>query len=353
MKVHRSYDLVGASAPPLPVVLALGSIDGVHLGHELLLAEVRFWAQVHAAEAWVGSFHPHPRVVLAPDSQPPFLISLEDKLARFESLGMAGVWLAPFDREIAASSPKEFILKLLTAFPGCKAIVIGENWRFGKGAVGCPESLARLGEELGFEVKTVGLLEVSGESVSSSRIRELIQAGELASVEPLLGRAYSLRGDVVHGKKIGRQIGFPTANVKTSGEQLLPPPGIYATEVCFLTNEAAQGATQEPTQEATQEAAQGGTQEATQGAGEDMWLPAAGYVSSAMAEADTVEVHLLDWSGDCYGQRLQVRFLSRLREDAEFTSEAALIAQIRKDVVATGDFFRKREICTLHDDADE
>ena len=268
--------------------VAVGTFDGVHLGHR----EV-----IRGADS-VLTFDPHPVSVVAPQHAPKLLTSLAVKAELIAALGVAELIVIPFDASFAARSAREFIDDVLLGTLGSRRVSVGENFRFGHRAQGDTKLLAADGR---FQAVVHPLLEVDGEVVSSSHIRGLVLAGEVASATHFLGAPFQLRGEVVRGDQRGRELGFPTANLIPEEALVCPGHGVYA---CLANGHpAAVSIGVRPT--------------FTTGRGE------------------LIEAYLLDFDGDLYGSELRLDFLQRLRGERRFESSAALVAQMRRDVERT------------------
>ena len=286
-----------------PTALALGSFDGVHAGHRQVIA-----AAVAAAAAspdplvpTVLSFWPHPREVLA--GEPRLRLDLpNEKLSVLGPLGIEQLVLVPFDQQLAALSPEQFVRQVLQQQLQAKAVVIGENFRFGHRRSGGPEDLLRLGQELGIAVTVVPLLDQCGSRMSSSRIRAALAAAELEEVAQLLQRPYRFQGQVVRGRGLGRGLGWPTANLQVDGRKCLPAEGVYAA---WAWREG------EPARPAVMNLGRQPTVDPT--------APSA------------VEVHLLDAELELVGHTLVVQPLKQLRVQQAFDSLEQLSAQIGRD----------------------
>ena len=279
-------------AEPGARAIAVGTFDGVHLGHR----------EVIEGADTVVTFEPHPVVVIAPARTPKLLTPLVVKAEIIASLDVAELIVIRFDAAFAACTAAQFIDEVLVAKLTARSVSGGENFRFGAGAQGDAQVLAADGR---FSARVTALREVDGEIVSSSRIRSLIAAGEVAHAGVLLGRTFELRGVVVAGDSRGRERGFPTANLVPPDGLACPGHGVYA---CLANG-----------------------------------LPAAVNIgvrpTFGMGRAELIEVHLIDFDGDLYGTELRLRFLQRLRGERRFTSVEALIEELHSDVE------RARVIC--------
>ena len=301
MRVIRHLPRV--AAPLTRVVLTLGNFDGVHRGHQAIIARARAEAAALGGQVVALTFHPHPLAVLAPERASPMIQSLHDRLAALRAAGVDVAVAQRFTRAFAAYEPRAFVTDFLLPSLELAHVVVGYNVSFGRGRSGSAETLAALGAELGFRVDAVGPVQAGDAAVSSSAIRRAIAAGDVARAELLLGRPYRLRGRVVVGEQRGRTLGFPTANLHVPPRVVVPAHGVYAVR-------AHAGATATP---------------AVVNIG----------VRPTFGEARrTIEAHLLDWSGDLYGRWLELEFVARLRDEQRFDGVAALKAAIASDVAA-------------------
>lgn len=306
MRLLRSIEELVSVERPLHV--AIGVFDGVHSGHRAVIEAAQQSARLGGTEeACVVTFDPHPARVLAPDSAPRLLTSTRHKLLLLRELGIETVAVIDFDRDFAETPAEDFVRQLHRHSRHLRQICVGEDWRFGRGGVGNVALLDRLGRELGFSVNGVPTVIVDGMAASSTRIREAVAGGDFEIAARLLGRPYSVLGTVIEGRKLGRELGFPTANLTVHSEQL-PPSGVYAVQV---TGDRIPTPTSTP----------------------HHGVANLGYRPSV--EGGTarrlLEVHLLDWSGDLYGQDLEVRFVEFLRPEKRFEGLEALKTQISLD----------------------
>lgn len=294
---------------PGPIVLAAGFFDGIHKGHQSVLLDAIRRAREINGQAWALTFDRHPLSVLSPDKAPAMLSTREERLEHFAALGMDGVLMLPFTRQLAALEPEAFVQRLCRPTPtvthGLSEIRCGANWRFGAYASGTPELLAKFGERYGFHVVIVSYARYQGEEISSTRIRQAIRDGALRHATAMLGRPYSVQGTVVHGYHRGTKLGFPTANLKINAE-VLPPDGIYATLATLS----------------------GKTYPAVSNLGINPTFRGA-------HEQHVLETHVLDYTGgDLYAQPLRVAFVAGLRDEIKFDTEKALVEQIGRDCEA-------------------
>ena len=285
-----------------PVSLAIGVFDGVHLGHQEVIRAALEHARQHRGQAVVMSFDPHPLSVLRPEATPKRLCGERQRSRVLKQMGVSGTLLCPFTKETAATSAEEFVDSLVQSCRPLGCISVGYTWSFGKNRSGNIHALMDLGQRHDFAVYGVPPIRVGGEVVSSTLIRDAVMAGHLERAAQMLGRPYSLLGEVVEGKKLARQLGFPTANLKLEAE-VLPPYGVYATETLVA----------------------------------GVWLPGIANLGvrptvEAGGSAPALEVHLFDWSGDLYGQDLEVRLSAFLRPEQKFISVDELRLQIERDI---------------------
>ncbi len=284
-----------------PVVLSIGVFDGVHPGHRAVLGRAAADAAAAGGSAVALTFDPHPARFLRPGAAPRLLTSTAHKARLIEEFGMPNLLIVPFDAEFAAQSPEAFIRRLASAARPLRQICVGENWTFGKGRAGNVALLRALGKEMGFTVAEVPAVKIDGAAVSSTRVREAVERGDLDAARRLLGRDYTILGTVEPGDRLGRTIGFPTANLRAHNEQF-PPDGVYAVRV------SAEG-------------------ENWRGVANVGYRPT---VASGAPERK-LEVHLFDFSGDLYDRDLDVDFVCFLRGEKKFDGLDALKAQIAAD----------------------
>ncbi len=283
-------------------VLTLGNFDGVHLGHQRIFEELTEEARKIDGEAVVFTFDPHPLQVLSPQRCPPFITPFKQKMMLVERLGIDVIIVATFDLDLANLTPEEFVKGVLVDKIGTKKILVGYNYNFGKDRKGNVVMLIRLGKKYGFEVKVIDALKVNDVPVSSSKIREFIQSGKMAEAAQLLGRNYLLIGKVIWGADRGKKLGFPTANLEVLNG-LYPKTGVYAVEV-IMGNKTYPG------------------------------VADVGYNPTFGLNPLSVEVHILDFSRDIYGEEIQLIFHERIRDEKAFENPDALARQIGKDIKA-------------------
>ena len=289
--------------------MTIGAYDGVHLGHRALLRDLSDRAAAEGLSTVVVTFDRHPAAVVRPDSAPKQLTSLEQKLELLAECGIDRTLVVPFDEARADETAEEFVQEVLVDQLGARLVVVGEDFHFGHGRKGNVELLRRLGAEHGFEVVGVGLTGDGSEAVSSTRIRALLAAGDVAGAARLLGRPHEVRGPVVRGDgRGGPELGFPTANVAVDDDIARPADGIYAgylTRADGSVHRSAISVGRRPT----------------------FYEPGTAPV--------LVEAYLLGFDGDLYGEAVRVSFAEHLRAEQRFDSVEALIAQMKADVEAT------------------
>jgi riboflavin kinase / FMN adenylyltransferase len=285
------------------VCLAIGFFDGVHLGHQQVIRQTLTDARRHEAIALVVTFDQHPNSVVAPSRVPPLIYSLPQKLRAIESLGALTLLLIHFDKAFSEQTGEAFVRGLVRDLGQIQSLCVGANFVFGHKRGGNVELLKNLGAELRFMVHGMAAVSLDGRAVSSTRIREEIRAGNLDAVSQMLGRAYSLAGTVVRGDGLGHQLGFPTANLDSTG-LVLPPHGVYAVhaEAGGKRHRAVLNIGHRPTLQNPQPQLR-------------------------------VEAHLIDFARDLYGQELEVTFVEKLRAEKKFASLAELRQQIARDIL--------------------
>ena len=287
-----------------PVVIAAGVFDGFHLGHRAVIDRTIAGARAAGGTPVVATFDPHPAAVLRPGSAPPLLTSTRHKIRLLADAGIAHVLVLGFDAAFAAQPPEIFIQALADACRPLREICVGEDWAFGKDRAGNLSLLTVLGKKLGFTATGHLPVIVDGKAVSSTAIRAAVESGALAEAARLLGREFSVLGTVIEGRRLGRTLGFPTANVRPESEQL-PPNGVYAVRVLIDGKSHAGIANVGVRPTVSNEGVQ-----------------------------RLVEVHLFDFSGDLYDCDIEVFFGRFVRPEQKFPDLDALRAQIASDVAS-------------------
>jgi riboflavin kinase/FMN adenylyltransferase len=291
-----------------PTAIAIGSFDGVHLGHAALAGLVRREAAARGLVPAILTFEPLPREFFAPASAPARLTSLRERLTELARLGIERAFVERFDALFAALEPGRFEDRLARAY-GARLAIVGADFRYGAGRRGTAATLAEAGRRLGFEVAVLARVDEGGERISSTRVRAALAAGDFAAAEGLLGRPYAITGRVVHGAKRGRALGFPTANVRL-GRARPALRGVFAVKCFGAATRGLEGV------------ASLGTNPAVTDGGRA-----------------SLEAFLFDFSGDLYGRRLSIEFVKKLRDEARFASLDELAAQIRRDCEAAREHF--------------
>jgi riboflavin kinase/FMN adenylyltransferase len=284
------------------ICLAIGVFDGVHLGHQQIIRQTIADARQHDAIALVLTFDRHPNSIVAPDKVPPLIYSLPQKLRAIESLGADAVLLIQFDKKFSEQSGEEFISNLASELGKVHSICVGADFVFGHKRSGNVALLKKLGAELNFSVHGLAAVSLDGEIVRSTRIREMIRAGNFDAASQMLGRPYAISGRVVEGDRLGRQLGFPTANLDATN-LILPANGVYSgcTKLNGKLHRVALNIGLRPT------------------------------VASGKPEL-RVEAHLLDFDGNLYGEELEIEIGEKMRDERKFASSVELREQIARDI---------------------
>lgn len=299
MLVIRGIEKI--SAPFQEPVLTIGNFDGVHLGHQEIFRRVAERARDRGGVSVVFTFEPHPVRVIRPGGGPPLITLYEQKVELVARFGIDVLICAEFTPEFARTTAREFVASLLVERIGMKEIIVGYDWTFGRNREGDVNLLIRLGAQLGFQVCVMGPYSVNGTPVSSTRVRQLVEQGDVKGARRLLGRPYQVKGRVIRGRdRGGRLLGFPTANLRLVDE-LWPSKGVYAVTVehAGRTHKGVANIGHNPT-----------------------------FGESELS----VETHLLDFSGDVYGKEIRLNFIERLRDEKRFAGPQELAAQIAADI---------------------
>ncbi|MEK6664887.1 MAG: bifunctional riboflavin kinase/FAD synthetase [candidate division NC10 bacterium] len=298
MEIVRGLESYPPDSPPS--VVALGAFDGIHLAHQKILATARTRARALGLRALACTFDPHPLAVLQPERAPVPITELAENLARIALQGLDAAVVIPFTREFSLLEAEAFVKDVLVGRLKAREVVVGFNHTFGRGAQGNARLLAELGPKYGFVAHVIPPLVVDGVVVSSSAIRQALAAGDVAWARKFLGHPYTVRGRVLRGKERGRQLGFPTANLKPERE-LIVPPGVYAARAAW----------------------EGGRAGAVVNVG----------IRPTFGEGEYwVEAYLLDFAGDLYDSLLALEFEERIRPEQKFPDVEALRAQVVRDV---------------------
>lgn len=281
-------------------VLALGNFDGLHRGHLKIIERVKRGAVEHGGTAMAMTFDPHPPRVVRPDKAPPLLMTLPQRLEALDHAGIHAIAVVPFTRELSQWEPETFVRAVLVDWLHVSEVWVGANFLFGHDRSGNFSLLRTLGQRYGFRAEKIDPVRYKEFVVSSTRIRRLVAEGRVDEAGALLGHAYALVGTIVEGKRRGRELGFPTANLRTENE-LIPPHGVYATTLTIdgIVRAAVTNIGVNPT--------------------------------FGDGNATSIETHVLRYDGQLYGQRVQLGFVQRLRDERRFDDVDALRAQIDAD----------------------
>ena len=281
-------------------VIALGNFDGFHRGHQAVAGEALDWARAEGRPGIIATFDPHPVRYFAPDTPPFRLTALDQRQDLFAVAGAQAMLVFHFDRALAQTSADAFVGDLLAHQLGAAGVVTGEDFTFGQGRTGNVEVLALLAAQAGMAARAVGPVAEHGEVVSSSRIRDALKAGDCQGAAELLTRPFAIRGTVQHGAKLGRTIGYPTANLEL-GSYLRPRYGIYAVTARLPDGQTVPGAAN------------------------------LGIRPTFDPPVELLETYLFDYAGDLYGQEIEVALHHHLRDEAKFDSLDELSAQMARD----------------------
>ena len=293
---------------PGPLFLAIGVFDGVHRGHQAVISTSTRHAHSADGTPVVVTFDPHPARILRPEQAPHLLTATQHKIALIRALGVGHLLVVKFDKNFAATSPENFVEQLVQNSKPLREICVGHEWSFGKNRAGNLDLLQKLGARFDFNVVGIPPVKVNGTVVSSTAIRQAVEAGEFAKAASMLGREYTILGTVSGGEKLGKKIGFPTANLSAHSEQF-PPDGVYFAEA-WLDGVLLHGVVN---------------------------LGFRPTVSSGQPER-ILEIHLLDFEQDIYGKDLEIRFVRYLRPEKKFENVDALARQIEVDVRQAREF---------------
>ncbi|MFN4363919.1 bifunctional riboflavin kinase/FAD synthetase [Chryseobacterium hispalense] len=304
MKVFKNFKEYTSQKP---LALSLGMFDGVHLGHKSIVDELIKVGSENNLETAVLTFWPHPRFVFNPNENLKLLNTLEEKQFLLEKCGIDTLFLKEFDEEFRNLTGEEFVRQILVDKLNIKYLIIGYDHSFGKNKSGNFELLQKLSGELGFEVERMEAINIHENNISSTKVRNALLAGNIKEANEMLGYSYSVSGTVVHGKKLGRTIGYPTANIETDPIKLLPKKGAYIVEV-FIKGEQYKG------------------------------MLSIGTNPTVNGEKLTVEVYILDFKGDIYDEKITVAFRDFLHDEIKFEGLEKLIERLDEDKRLTEEF---------------
>lgn len=290
-----------------PLALSLGMFDGVHLGHQSIISELKRIASEKNLESAVLTFWPHPRLIFNPNEDLKLLNTLEEKTALLENFGIENLFLKSFDKEFRNLTGEEFVKQILVEKLNVKHLIVGHDHVFGKNRSGNFQLLEKLAPELGFEVEQMEAVNIYNNNISSTKVRNALLEGNIKEANLMLGYSYNLTGKVVHGKKIGRTIGYPTANIETDSLKLLPKKGAYIVEVSL-------------------------------GGNNYKGMLSVGTNPTVNGEKLTTEVYILDFNEDIYGKEITVKFRDFLHEEIKFEGLEKLIERLDEDRRLTEEF---------------
>lgn len=292
-----------------PTILTLGVFDGLHLGHQLIMKTVVERARANGAVPTVITFEPHPRAVLHPDSAPPLLQTFDQKIEALEVLGIEQTIVIRFDKSFSEIRAEDFLREVVVERLQAREVYLGRGFFFGHNREGNIDLLRKVSKHLGFLADEVPEVRLRGRRIGSTRIRELLTAGRVNLARRMLGRPYGVEGPVVRGAERGAGLGFPTANIHPHN-RVIPRGGVYVTATLI----------------------------------DGQWRRSVTNIGTRPTFADergtSIETHIMNWSGDLYGDVVRVRFLQRLRDEMKFASVNELKLQIERDVARARDYFR-------------
>ena len=307
MKIYQSLN---EFKPSRKTIVTLGTFDGVHLGHNVILDKICNIAKQENLESVLLTFFPHPRLIVSNDSEIKMLNTLAEKAKLLKQKGIQNFIIHPFDKLFSELSPREFVEKVLVKQLNIQKIIIGYDHKFGKNRAADFNDLIAFGKEYGFEVEEIPAKQVDEVSVSSTKIRNSLLEGNISLANAYLGYSYMLSGIVVKGNQLGRTIGFPTANILISEKyKLIPKNGVYIV-TAIVNNQTIFG------------------------------MMNIGIKPTLGDNVPTIEVHLLDFSENIYGQEIQINVIERLRDEQKFESFEALKSQLEIDKTNTLDYFK-------------
>jgi riboflavin kinase/FMN adenylyltransferase len=319
MKVYRGLPNDDAR---IPCALAIGNFDGVHRGHQAMLARMGEAAACLKLSTAVMTFEPHPREYFAglagdPGKAPPRIANLRDKLQALANAGVDRVIVEHFNASFAALAPLEFIERILVNGMHAKWLIVGEDFRFGAKRAGDIDLLREAGKRYGFEVEALPTVLNAGTRISSSAVRAALAQGDFAQVKQMLGHPYTISGRVIHGQKLGRNIGFPTLNLRIAHKRPALS-GIFVVQVHGLTKHPLPGV------------ASLGVRPTVEDSGRVL-----------------LETHVFDFNQSCYGELIRVEFLKKLRDEKKYSDLATLTAAIERDAQQARDYFREKDDALL------
>jgi riboflavin kinase/FMN adenylyltransferase len=297
-------------------IIAIGIFDGIHLGHKRVIKKLLSFREP-AREKVVVTFDPHPQTILRPGKRPPRIMSLDHRLFILGKMGLDAVIVIRFTDSVAMMSPEEFVKKVIKSI-GARKVYVGNNFHFGKGKSGNVEKFKEIGRECGIDVQIVQPVKKGGKVVSSTWLRKLIKEGKIARAEQLLRRPVSVLGTVVKGDELGKTLGNPTANIDPH-QEVIPPSGVYAVKV-DISGKLYDGVLNRG------------------------FKPTFYGTKLKKRKEPRIEVHVIGYEGDLYGQNIEIFFIKRLRKEKHFKTREALIRQIKRDILKAKDVLSSKKI---------
>jgi riboflavin kinase/FMN adenylyltransferase len=302
VKIHYNLDNFEAKTP----VVTIGTFDGLHKGHQLVVSQLKELADKMEGESVIFTFYPHPRVVTSPnETSLRLLTTKEEKIGLFEKMGIDHLIIYPFNKEFAALSYSDFVRTILVEKMATKCLVVGYDHRFGKNREGGYEYLKNCAVKYNFEVIRTDALSVKADKISSTKIREALESGDIPKANHYLGYNFTLHGTVVSGKQLGRKLGFPTANIEASDKyKIIPGYGVYAVYADFegKTYKGMLNIGMRPT-------------------------------FNKNADNRSIEVHIFDFEEDIYGREITLNFIAKIREEQKFAGIESLVNQLNEDKI--------------------
>lgn len=300
MKIYHSLDQFNARSP----VVSIGTFDGLHKGHQLILETLKKRAAEMNGESVVFTFYPHPRIVTSPnESNLRLLTTREEKTALFKKYGIDHLIIYPFDKAFAALNYREFVEQFLVKKMGTQCLVVGYDHKFGKNREGGFEDLKQCADKYGFRIEKMDALSDSGNNISSTKIREALQQGDIKTANYYLGHPFSLHGTVVEGKQLGRKLGFPTANIEASDKyKIIPGYGVYAVNIEISGKQHI-----------------------------GMLNIGTRPTFNKNADNRSIEVNIFNFSEKIYGEKITLYFVDKIRDEKKFPGVESLVEQLKKD----------------------
>lgn len=285
-------------------MITIGTFDGIHLGHQKVIARLNDFARQHNGESVIFTFHTHPRLVTSPDETTlRLLTTLEEKTELLEKFGIDHLIIYPFNREFANLTYHEFVEKILVEKLRTHCLVVGYDHKFGKNREGGFEYLQKCADKYNFHIEKLDALLVEDDSVSSTKIRNALESGDMEKANQFLGYPFTLHGTVVSGNQLGRKLGFPTANIESSNKyKIIPGYGVYAVKVRLK-----------------------------QGEYNGMLNIGTRPTFNNNADNRSIEVNIFDFDGDIYGQEITLGFVAKIRDEKKFSGIEMLVEQLKKD----------------------